>query len=167
VIRLVDGKPVRTIPVEDYIAGSVAVDGRHAYLGHYGNRVLSADVSTGKILWTYRDRAFPYFSSPAVAPDRIVIGGRDRIVHCLGRTDGKPRWTFRTRGKVDSSPVIVDGKVVVGSEDGRLYMLGLANGKELWSYEIGAPVMSSPAVSDGMVIVGANDGHVYAFTGAG
>lgn len=163
VIRLADGKAARSIPLKDYIAGSAAVDGKFAYLGHYGNEVLSADVTTGKVQWTFSDRRFPYFSSPAVAPDRIVIGGRDKQVHCLSRKDGKELWTFRTRGKVDSSPVICDAKVVVGSEDGRLYILGLNDGKELWSYEIGGPVMSSPAISDGMVLVGANDGTLYAF----
>jgi outer membrane protein assembly factor BamB len=166
VLRLVDGQKIRTVQVEDYIAGSTAVDGQSAFLGHYGNAVLHANISTGKIVWAYRERNFPYFSSPAVAPDRIVIGSRDKRLHCLRRSDGKAIWELRTRGKVDSSPVICDGKVIVGSEDGRLYVVSLANGRELWSYEIGGPVMSSPAVSDGMVVVGSADGSVYAFRGA-
>jgi outer membrane protein assembly factor BamB len=163
VIRLSNGKKIRTIPIGDYIAGSAAVDGRYAYLGHYGSQVVCADLAAGRIAWTYQDRQFPYFSSPAAAADRIVIGGRDKRVHCLRRKDGKPLWEFRARGKVDSSPVICDGKVVVGSDDGRLYMLGLNDGRERWSYQIGAPVVSSPSVYDGMVFVGADDGYVYAF----
>jgi outer membrane protein assembly factor BamB len=166
VLNLADGKQIRSVEVKDFIAASAAVDGKFAYLGHYGNEFLCADVSAGKIVWTYQDRKFPFFSSPAVTPDRIVVGARDKRVHCLRRTDGKPLWTFRTRGKVDSSPVVCDNKVVVGSEDGRLYLLRLSDGKQLWSYQIGQPVMSSPAVVNGMVIIGADDGCVYAFGAA-
>jgi outer membrane protein assembly factor BamB len=166
ILRLADGKPIRAIPAGEYIAGSVTVDGRYAYLGHYGNAVICADLTTGKIVWTYRERAFPYFSTPAAASDRIVIGGRDRQLHCISRRDGKGLWVFRTRGKVDSSPVICDGKVIVGSEDGRVYLVSLADGKELWSYLIGKPVMSSPTIADGLVLIGADDGMVYAFQSA-
>lgn len=163
VINFATGKKLRSIPLKSYIAGSAAVDGRLAYLGHYGNEVVCVDVGANKINWTFRDRAFPYFSSPAVTADRVVIGGRDKRLHCLNRQTGKPVWEFRTRGNVDSSPMICDGKVVVGSEDGRLYMVGMTDGKEIWSYQIGSPVISSPTIADGTVYVGADDGYVYAF----
>ena len=73
------------------------------------------------------------YSTPAVLSDRVVIGGRDKFVHCLNKDTGKKIWTFRTRGKIDGSPVLCDGKVVIGSEDGRLYFLSLADGKQIWS----------------------------------
>jgi eukaryotic-like serine/threonine-protein kinase len=113
--------------------------------------------------WTFRDRNFPFFSSPAVGKDVVVVGGRDKLLHCIKRADGKPVWSFATRGKVDSSPVICGDRVVVGSDDGRLYVVSLDKGKELWSYEIGQPVASSPAVAYGRVVVGADDGLVYCF----
>ena len=121
------------------------------------------DLKAGKQAWSFRDRNFPYFSSPAVARDRVVFGGRDKFVHCVKREDGTPLWSFATRGKVDSSPVICGGQVVVGSDDGRLYFLSLDQGKELWSYDIGQPVESSPAITDGRVVIGADDGNVYCF----
>jgi outer membrane protein assembly factor BamB len=138
-------------------------------VGHYGSAFLCIDLDAGKTLWTYRDRRFPFFSSPALGADRVVVGSRDRRVHCLDRRTGKALWTFRTRGKVDGSPVICDNKVLVGSEDGRLYLLQLADGRELWSYTIGKPVASSPAITPApgragsVAIVGADDGYVYAF----
>jgi len=166
VVRLADREKGNTVEIKDFIAASVALDGRFAFIGHYGNEFVCADIVAGKIVWTYRDRAFPFFSSPAVTADRIVVGSRDKRVHCLRRRDGKPLWTFRTRGKVDSSPVVCDHKVVVGSEDGRVYLLRLNDGKEIWNYPIGAPVMSSPAVVDGKIIIGADDGYLYAFGAA-
>src|SRR5262249_8683950 len=112
VVKFANGKKIRAIPIRDYIAATATVDGRYVYLGHYGNEVICADIVAGKIVWKYRDRQFPYFSSPAVTPDRVVIGGRDKRVHCLNRQNGKPLWTFRTRGKVDGSPLVCDNKVI-------------------------------------------------------
>ena len=163
VLGLEKGEKIREIPAGAYIAASGAlVDGK-LYVGHYENAFLCVDLKEGKVLWTYKDRAFPYFSSPAVTSDFVLVGSRDKRLHCIKRSDGTGVWTFATRGKVDSSPVVADGKVLVGSDDGRLYMVSLADGKELWNYEIGQPVQSSPAVVDGHVVVGSEDGYVYCF----
>lgn len=145
------------------IAASVAlVDGR-AYFGHYENQFVCADLKTGSNVWTFRDREFPYFSSPAITADRVLFGGRDKKLHCVNRADGKPVWSFATRGKVDSSPVVCGDKVVVGSDDGRLYLVSLREGKELWSFEAGQAIDSSPAVADGKIVIGCDDGNVYCF----
>jgi outer membrane protein assembly factor BamB len=168
VLSLVDGKKVKEVEAGAYIAASVAITGNRAYVGHYENEFLCIDLEKGTNAWTYRDKNFAYFSSPAVTEEKVVFGGRDKKVHCVNRADGRPVWTFPTRGKVDSSPAVCratfgDDKVIVGSDDGRLYVLSLKSGKLMLSYEIGPPVASSPAVVDGMVVVGADDGAVYAF----
>lgn len=163
VVDVLKGAKQKEIDAGAYIAASGAlVDGK-LYVGHYENAFLCVDLKEGKIAWTYKDRAFPYFSSPAVTKDRVVVGGRDKRLHCLKRETGEQVWVFATRGKVDSSPVVADGKVIVGSDDGRLYMVSLSDGKELWQYEIGQPVQSSPAVVDGHIVIGAEDGSVYCF----
>src|SRR6185503_12784178 len=151
------GEMVKEVEAGAYIAGSGAVENNLIYIGHYENEFLCVDLAEGKRVWAYKDRAFPYFSSPALAKDRVVFGGRDKRLHCVKRDNGEAIWNFSTQGKVDSSPVIVGDKVVVGSDDGRLYIVSLKDGKELWSYEVGQPVGSSPAVVDGQVIVGSDD----------
>ena len=163
VISLADGQQIKEVPAGAPIAASAALDGNRAYFGHYENAFLCVDIDKGTNLWTFRDRNFPYFSSPAVTKDRIVVGGRDKQLHCLKREDGKSLWSFSTRGKVDSSPVVCGDKVVVGSDDGRIYLVSLDQGAELWSYEIGQPVTSSPAVVENQVVIGCEDGSVYAF----
>ncbi len=170
VVDLVTGKGLRTIETSAYVAASVAVHDGHAYVGHYGNEVIAADLATGIITWTYKDRNFPFFSSPAVTADVVLLGGRDRRIHCLERATGKVRWVVPARGNVDGSPLIsaVDGKgrVLIGSDDGRLYLLDLADGKERWSFEIGDKLSGSPAIADGRVVVGGDNGNLYAFTPA-
>jgi outer membrane protein assembly factor BamB len=161
VLQLADGKETRQIESEAYIASTVAVMDGFGYVGNYGNLVMAFDPATGETKWKYHDRNFPYYSSAALTEDRVVIGGRDKRLHCLDRATGKPVWIFQTRGEVDSSPVICADAIVVGSGDGRLYCVGLADGKERWTYEIGAPVTASPAAADGVIVIGAEDGNVY------
>ena len=149
-----DGKQIKEVEAGAYVAGSVALVDGCAYFGHYENEFQCIDLAAGKKIWGYHDRDFPYFSSPAVTPDRVIFGGRDKQLHCVKRADGVSVWSFATRGKVDSSPVVCGNKVVVGSDDGRVYVVSLDKGKELWSYEIGQPVDSSPAVAEGKLVIG-------------
>jgi eukaryotic-like serine/threonine-protein kinase len=163
VVSIKDGSLIETLDAGSYIAGSIALDGDKAYLGHYGERLIGIDLAKGEIEWEYRDKDYPYFSSPAITRDRVVIGCRDKQLHCVRRSNGEKIWTFKTRGKVDSSPVICGDKVIVGSNDGRLYMVRLSDGELVWSYEIGRPVSTTAAIARGMVFVGAEDGVMYAF----
>lgn len=166
VLQIADGKELRQIESEAYIASSAATADGLGYVGNYGNLVVGFDPKAGSILWKYRDRNFPYFSSAAVTADRVIIGGRDKRLHCIDRAKGTKVWVFQTRGEVDSSPVVCGDAIVVGSADGRLYCVGLGDGKERWAYQIGAPVTASPAVSDGRIVIGAEDGNLYCFTAA-
>ncbi len=163
IVSLTDGSRQAQIDTGSFIAASAAIFEGRVYVGNYDNVFISADIASGKIVWKYMGGDSPFFSSPAVGPNVVVLGCRDNRLHCIVRDDGKPVWTFKTLGEVDSSPVICGDKVVVGSEDGRLYMIRLSDGSKVWSYEIGQAVTSSPAVANGMIIVGSDDGYLYAF----
>ena len=163
VVSLTDGSEIKKIDTGSYIAASAAIFEGQIYVGNYDNVLICADIASGKIRWKYTYAESPFFSSPAVSPNVILLGCRDRLVHCIGRSNGKQIWTFKTLGEVDSSPVICGDKVVFGSEDGRFYMIKLSDGSRVWSYEIGRAVTSSPAIAKGMVIVGSDDGYLYAF----
>lgn len=163
VVSLNDGTENKTIDGGSYIAASAAILDGKVYVGNYDNVFIKADIKTGKVLWKYEDSKAPFFSSPAIGADAVVIGSRDELVHCIGRNDGRQLWSFQTLGEVDSSPVICGDKVIVGSQDGRVYMIRLSDGSNVWSYEIGQAISSSPAVANGMVVIGCDDGYVYAF----
>lgn len=163
VVDLTTGQKVKSVEVDAYIAGSAALADGVAYFGHYGNRFVAIRIDDGATLWEYGEQDFPFFSAPAVGADRVIFGGRDKQVHAVHRTSGKPLWTFRTRGKVDCSPVLAGNRVIVGSEDGRLYLLNAATGAEVWSHDLAGAVIGSPAIANGRILIGAENGTLFAF----
>jgi outer membrane protein assembly factor BamB len=164
-IRLADGQEVVRFPAGGPAAASPAMLGQLAWFGNFNNEVVGADVRQKRILWRYQRQAaqFPFYSSAAAAGDRIVVGGRDKLIHCLNARTGKAIWTFATKARVDSSPAIADGRVYVGSNDGHFYVLDLATGAKLWDFEAGAPLSASPAIAEGRVVIGSQDGRLYCF----
>lgn len=167
VVSIETGKSLKEIATGSMIGATVALADHVGYVGNMGNEVVAADLDKGQILWRFKGPPFGYYSSAAVTDKLVIVGGRDKRLHGLNRSDGKEVWHLQTRGAVDSSPVIVGDRVVVGSNDGRVYMADLATGKQIWRYELGRHVSSSPAVSRGTVVIGCEDGSVYAFGSPG
>jgi len=166
-IRISDGTEVFQVPSGGYNAASPAIVGKAAYFGTFNNEVLGISLATRRVLWRYEHpvRHFPFYSSAAVADGKVVIGGRDKIVHCLNARTGKAIWTFTTGARVDSSPAISGGRVYVGSNDGRLYVLDLMSGKKVGEFNAGAPLSASPAIAAGKLVIGSQDNKLYCLGG--
>jgi len=163
-IRVADGKEVFNVSSGAYTGASPALRDGVAFYGTFDNEVLSVNLAQKQIAWRYEhpERHFPFYSSAAVTNDRVVLGGRDKMVHGLSLA-GKGLWTFATRARVESSPAIAGGRVFVGSNDGRFYVLNAANGAKLWEYDAGAPLSASPAIANGRIVIGSQDGRLYCF----
>jgi eukaryotic-like serine/threonine-protein kinase len=159
------GKQLFSVPLGAYTGASAAIFEDHAYVGTFGNEVLGFDFLKHLTQWTYKHptRNFPFYSSAAVTADRVVLGGRDKLVHCLDRSTGKEVWSFATRARVESSPLISENRVFVGSNDGLLYELDLASGRKLWEFTAGAPLSASPAAAQEALVIGSQDGILYCF----
>lgn len=166
-VRVADGREVFRLPAGGNTAASAAFVGQTAYFGNFSNEVVALDLKARRRLWLYSHptRQFPFYSSPAVAEGRVVLGGRDKMVHCINAVNGKPFWTFNTRARVESSPLIAGGRVYIGSNDGRFYVLDLAKGTKLWEFNAGGAVSASPAMASGRIVVGDQQGKVYCFGG--
>ncbi len=135
-----------------------------AFYGTFDNEVLGVNLATQDIAWRYEhpQRKFPFYSSAAVTSQRVVLGGRDKLVHGLSK-DGGAAWKFTTRARVKSSPAIAGGRVFVGSNDGRFYVLNLTSGAKVWEFNAGAPLSASPAIANGRIVIGSQDGRLYCF----
>lgn len=163
-IRIADGREMFNVSSDAYTGASPALRGTSAYYGTFNNEILMVNLKDHRIVWRYQhpQRKFPFYSSAAVTADRIVVGGRDKMVHGLN-VAGKGVWTFATNARVESSPAVAGGRVFVGSNDGRFYVLNLATGAKLWEFNAGAPLSASPAVGRGRIVIGSQDGRLYCF----
>jgi outer membrane protein assembly factor BamB len=163
-IRISDGKEVFNVSSGAYTGASPALKDGLAFYGTFDNEVLGVNLAQRKIDWRYEhpERKFPFYSSAAVTSTRVVVGGRDKMVHGLTLA-GKAAWTFTTRARVESSPGIAGGRVFVGSNDGRFYVLNLSTGAEVWEFNAGAPLSASPAIANGRIVIGSQDGRLYCF----
>jgi len=164
-IRISDGKEVYNVSSGAYTGASPALQGPSAFFGTFSNEVLSVNLQSRQLVWRYenKQRQFPFYSSAALADGKVVLGGRDKLVHCLDAKTGKALWTFTTRARVDSSPAVAGGRVYIGSNDGRFYVLQLATGAKIWEFEAGAALSASPAIAEGKVVIGSQDGRLYCF----
>jgi outer membrane protein assembly factor BamB len=165
VVSAADGTALATLDLgnDAHVAGSVGLADGRVYLGHYGNAFVCADLAANELLWSLSDPKHPFFSSPAITPERVVFGGRNKQLHCLRRSDGEVLWRYATRRKVDGSPVVAGDAVVFGSGDGKLVVLALADGAERWTFELGSEVGGSVAVAGGWIYGATLDGRVLAF----
>jgi len=164
-IRVSDGREMFTVASRAYTGASPVISGNAAYYGTFENEVLKVDLQARTVVWRYAhpERHFPFYSSAAIADGKVILGGRDKIVHALDTTTGKSIWTFIARARVDSSPVIVGDRVYIGSNDGRVYALAVKDGAKVWEFTAGAPLSASPAVAAGKLVIGAQDGRIYCF----
>lgn len=163
-IRISNGQEVFNVPSGGYTGASPALRDGSAFFGTFENEVLGISLAERKVSWHYEhpQRKFPFYSSAAVTTNRVVLGGRDKMVHGLTPA-GKPAWTFATRSRVESSPAIAGGRVFVGSNDGRFYVLNLNSGAKLWEFDAGAPLSASPAIANGRIVIGSQDGRLFCF----
>jgi eukaryotic-like serine/threonine-protein kinase len=165
-IRVADGVEVVSIKTGAYTGASPALTATgFAYFGTFDNDVLAFNLKTKKPVWRYENpqRQFPFYSSSALIGDKVILGGRDKSVHCLNAQTGKKIWEFVTKSRVESSPAVVGDRVYVGSNDGKFYVLDVATGSKLWEFVAGAPLSASPAIADGRIVIGSQDGKLYCF----
>lgn len=166
VIDVKQRKEIRDIPLESYLIASPALHGDVLYVGTYTGEVVAVNWKTGEFVWRYKGkREMEFHASAAVTDDFVVVGGHDRIMHCINRKNGKPHWTFPTKAAINSSAAIVDNRVFFGSDDGNIYGVSLKDGKEVWKFTAGKDVSAGVAIGDECLVVGSagNNGRLYCF----
>ncbi len=101
ILRVVDiqtGEQISEVPIEGLLIATPAIADDILYFGTNEGGVFAVDWQQQTTLWRYADpnRTFEIHSSPAVTDDRVIIGSRDKRLHCLDRTSGERVWTFAT-----------------------------------------------------------------------
>ncbi len=165
VINTDDGTQNQQVNLGAYVGASPAISQNHIYCGTYGSEILGVALDTGDITWRYQhpERQFPFFASAALTKDRIIIGGRDKLVHAISPEKGEPIWTYTAKSRIESSAVIVGKRVFFGTMRGVFIALDIDTGKPVWKYETGSSIVASPSVADGRIYIGTEDGILYCF----
>jgi outer membrane protein assembly factor BamB len=100
-------------------------------------------------------------SSPVVAGDAVVFGGRDGKVYSYSRSDGTRQWVYAAQGGVGASPVYQSGVVVAADYAGNVVALRAGSGAVIWKRTLREKIVSTPAVTNERIAVGTANGRVY------
>lgn len=115
------------------------------------------------LLWqkTYNQ---PVTSSPLVAGNRVVFGGRDGYLYALTEDEGSVLWRYKASDGIGASPKMVGGRVIAADYAGNVFAVGANDGQRIWNRKLPAKVVSTPCVGDGEVLVGCYNGTAYALS---
>jgi alcohol dehydrogenase (cytochrome c) len=112
--------------------------------GKFG-RVQAVDLTTGKTLWTARQRAAFASSTLATGGGLVFVGGRDRYFNAFDSATGKTLWRTRLPASPSSTPITY-------SIDGRQYVAVVAGngGPVAWPYM--TPEIDNPTGADVLMV---------------
>ena len=176
-LALDDGREFAAVDLGGPTGSTPALVGPWAYVGTENGVFYGINWEKAQVVWKFEDtRSGDAFRSSAAVNERyVVVGSRDRKVHCFDRKTGEHRWEFATRRYVDASPVIVrkkagqdpeDDLVIAASLDGHLYGLRAGNGDKVFDITVGGGISASPVVVGSRVIVATEDGDVCCYVSA-
>lgn len=156
----------------------LAADENTAYLAD-GSLVYAVNVSDGKELWHYPEKADSkkaFYAPPVITLDGLVIvgsAGSDHNLIALNPKDIDPTtntpveaWTFA--GATDhwvAPPLIIGDQLFAPNADGDLYILDLTDGqsskKAVKTIELGGRLWAQPVTDGTRVFVTSLDHSVY------
>jgi outer membrane protein assembly factor BamB len=105
----------------------------------------------------------PVTSTPALAGDRVVFGGRDGNLYALDALSGEALWRYDARDGIGASPVVAGNSIVAADYQGNVFSVDL-EGNLRWNRKLPGKVVSTPCVGDGEVVVGCYNGTAYALS---
>jgi len=130
-----------------------------------------ATRNSGIIADNWRGRVSIGLTAPVAAEGRVVVADAEaHLVQAVAAADGKPLWSFRAGGRIDTPPTLANGRCVFGCRDGWVYCLRAADGALIWKtraapaaqqviaygqLESAWPVFGSVAVKDDLVLAAA------------
>jgi outer membrane protein assembly factor BamB len=144
-----------------------AVSGDRVYVASIDGTLQALDASSGRSVWTNRDKKLKWTGSPAVYGDLLVVGAMNGEVHGFSAADGSPRWQVKVSSEVIAAPAISDAIVALRAQNGRIYGLDPNDGTRKWVYEQTVPLLSlrgnaSPVIGKGLVFGAFDSGRLVA-----
>ena len=113
-------------------------------------------------VWSFRERGGWFYSTPAVAWDKVYVTSLSGNIFAVDEETGKEVWRFQAAAPIETSPSIVQKTVYVGDTGGNLYALDADTGEKQWEFKAGGGISSTAVVANGTLYIGAQDGILYA-----
>src|SRR4051812_3439729 len=118
-------------------AGLAMDHDRNLYFGSYGGTLYSIRARDGSRRWS-SSAGGNFYSTPAVAYDRVYLGSTDGNIYSFGAQTGRLAWRHNTGGYVYGSPAVArvpdrEPTGYIGSSHGKLYPPKAPNGGRRWA----------------------------------
>ncbi len=119
--RASDGELLWRTPCDSDIKTTPAYDAKRKQIlcGTIKGTLYALSVHNGSPMRAFSTAGF--YSIPLVIDDVAYVASLDKHLYALDLVSWKPRWEFRTNGRIFASPRLFDDSVWIGSNDGRLY----------------------------------------------
>lgn len=144
------------------IASPAVQDGKVYFATSDTGLLLGADAKSGQILFTVDLKAWPIFSSPAIAGNMLYVGSTSGVVHAVDLPTHTLRWSFQTEAAQKNGPALTkpDGKPDYEAVFASDFYDDIVSGYV--KLEQVGPILASPVVAGGVIYVGSVDGNLYA-----
>lgn len=120
------------------------------YFSLTDSRVVALTLATGELLW--EQKLTGTLSMPAVARERVFVGGTDNFFYAFDDDSGKLEWKWRSGGDVIGAAV--DGDLVYfASLDNILSAVNRGNGNQRWRKSTGTRPVFPPRAFSGIVVL--------------
>jgi len=139
------------------ISSGAALTETTLYFASYGGTVYALNRFSGKLRWKSgvsgaTGGSVPFYSTPAVAGGKVIVGGLDGGVYALNARTGDQVWRHDASNYVYPSAAVWHGRVFIGDFSGNFYALSLRSGRQLWRRSMG-PIIGSATVARGIVYI--------------
>ena len=117
---------------------------------------------SGETLWSfcpYGTKGEWIYSSPTIYQDKLYIGDRKGLLHCLDSGTGETVWGKCTNGEgnhsVNSTPAVVNGLVIVSTNAKVVVAYEAITGEDAWEQSVDRASTFGPLLHNGLLAVAA------------
>lgn len=127
------------------------IDGDTLYLPLADKRVVSLELTSGRVKWERRMRDAP--SEIMALGRRVYVGSEDKWFYCLDAKDGEPDWHRYIGTATIGRPAIDSRHVYFTAMDNYVRALDRRNGAIRWQYGLPFRPIAGPDVVGTVVVV--------------
>jgi outer membrane protein assembly factor BamB len=132
--------------------------------GAAGAASPSADPAPAASLVWQMPTGHPATGPPAVAADRVFVGGSDGVIRAFSSADGHLDWSLRTGDKqVTVAAQVMNNVVYASTADGIILAVDAGTGEEQWRRATGSEFDARPVVAGDRIYAGGRDAVLYAY----